>query len=95
MVSIIFIYLFLTLYIFSESIEHIWKKAIEISLQVIFGFVTIISAIYFLSSYGIKWDIGEMIAAAALAEPLVGFYKVIIHYLSKVYKFNSIFKDED
>jgi CHASE2 domain-containing sensor protein len=93
--GILAIFLFLACYMYSEIKEHLWRKAVEISLQLIFGFVIIMLAIYFLSSFGIKWNIGEMIAAVALAEPLVGFYKVIIHYIAKVYNFKSIFLDED
>ncbi len=94
-VCLLFIWLFLMLYMYSESKEHFWRKIVEIALQLFFGFIIIILAIYFLSSYGIKWNIGEMIAAVALAEPMVGAYKVIIHYINKVYTINSIFPNEE
>ncbi len=92
---ILFIALFLLLYLYSESQEHVWQNVVEILLQLFFGLIILILAIYFFSSFGIKWNIGEMIAAIALAEPLVGFYRIIIHYLSKVYSFKSIFIDEE
>ncbi len=95
LVCIVVICLFLILYLYWEREGSVWQNIIEIILQLLFGFVILMLAIYFLSSNGIKWDIGEMIAAVALAEALVGVYKVIIYYLSKVYNFKSIFKNED
>ena len=95
LLCIVFLTLFLMLYLYSEFREHVWQNVVELSLQLLFAFVIIILAIYFLSSHGIKWDIGEMIAAIALAEPLVGVYRVIIYFLAKVYRFNSIFLNED
>lgn len=95
LICIIIISFFLILYLYSESKDLVWQSVIELLLQLFLAFVIIILAIYFLSSYGIKWNIGEMIAAVALAEPLVGVYKVLIHYLGKIYSFTSIYKDDD
>jgi len=92
---IVIIYLFLMLFLFLDGKTGIWQNLIEMALQLIFGFIIVIQAIYFLSALGMKWDIGEMIAAVALAEPLIGFYKLLIYFLGKVIRFNSIFKDEN
>ncbi len=95
LVCIFNIFLFLLLYIYSESKELVWLFIVEIFLQILFGFFIIISAIYFFSNYGIKWDIGEMVAAIALAEPLVGFCRLILHFIGKIFNFNNVFSDEN
>jgi CHASE2 domain-containing sensor protein len=94
-VCLLIITFFLLFYLYSESKEHAWQNVVELLLQTIFGFIIIISAIYFLSVSGIKWNIGEMVAAIALAGPLTGIYEIIIHYLGKVYSFESIFLNEE
>lgn len=89
------IFLFMLLYCYSESKELLWQNIVELVLQLTFGFIVIMVAVYLLSGPRMKWNIGEPIAAIALAGPFIGFYKIGINYLYKAYAFKSVFLEPE